>query len=361
MKVPIIKLELGQEVLQDALEVLKSGMWAEGKNVHALEDEFAAYLDVQHVRAVSNGTAALLCALFSLDIKAGDEVLVPSFTFIASANTILSFGAKPVFVDVDRETFNISVEDLQSKITEKSQAIMPVHLYGLAADMDPIKEIAEKHDLKIIEDACQAHGAMYKGKNCGNLGDVGAFSLYPTKNMICGGEGGLISTNDDKIFEKLKLYSNHGQSQKYVHSSIGFNFRMQDVNGIIARYSLKQLDKNNEKRRENASFYNEKLAGIDQIEIPIEPSGYRHVYHQYTLKVKNRDALANHLRENQVGFGIHYGIPAHAQKSIKALVPEVNLPTTEQLAKEVISLPIHPLLTGIQRHYVVDTIKQFYN
>ncbi|MEX2684505.1 MAG: DegT/DnrJ/EryC1/StrS family aminotransferase [Candidatus Sigynarchaeota archaeon] len=360
MKVPIVQLALDDQTIKEAADVLKSGMWADGKNVKALEEDFARYIGVKHARAVNNGTAALICALFGAGIKPGDEVLVPSFTFIATANTILECGAKPVFVEVERATFNMDPADAKKKITKRTRAIMPVHLYGLPADMDSFKEIATKHDLKIIEDACQAHGAIYKGQKVGAIGDVAAFSFYPTKNMVCGGEGGIVTTNDDAIINRVKLYANHGQAQKYVHASIGFNFRMQEINGVVARASLRALDANNKKRRENAAMYNATLADIPHIETPTIPAGYEHVYHQYTLKVKNRDKLAEHLLKNDIGYGIHYAIPIHEQQSIKDAGFDIKLPVTETLAKEVISLPIHPLLSKEQLEFVAKTIKAFY-
>jgi dTDP-4-amino-4,6-dideoxygalactose transaminase len=360
MNVPIVKLELDSQTLDDCVEVLRSGAWAEGKHVHALEEEFAAYTGTAHAKAVNNGTAALLCALHAIGLKPGDEVLVPSFTFIASVNTILNFGARPVFVDVDRATFNMDVEDAAKKVTPKTKAIMPVHLYGLAVDMDPLCELAGEHGLKIVEDACQAVGAEYKGRKAGALGDVAAFSMYPTKNMVCGGEGGLVTTSDDAIAEKVRLFSNHGQAEKYVHVSIGFNFRMQEINAVVARASLKALDATNEVRRANAKVYDEALADVPGVETPVAPEGRLHVYHQYTLKAKYRDALAEHLHEQEIGYGIHYGIPCHQQKALKNLAP-VRLPVTESLVKEVISIPVNQTLSTDQLQFVADTIKAFYS
>lgn len=362
MKVPIVQLKLEEKTLNDVSEVLASGMWAEGKNVHELEEEFAQYIGVQHAKAVNSGTAALLCALFGIDIKPGDEVLVPSFTFIATSNTIIQFGAKPVFVDVERDTFNMSAIDAKKKITKKTKAIMPVHLFGLSADMDALGELAANNDLKIIEDACQAHGAIYNGKKCGALGDVAAFSLYPTKNMVCGGEGGLVTTDNEEIYNRAKLYSNHGQAEKYVHTTMGFNYRMQEVNGVIAATSLKNLDSNNEIRQNNAAFYNGAFEAVEQLETPAVPENRMHVYHQYTLKVKNgaRDQLAEHLQANDIGYGIHYKIPIHHQAAMKSACAGLKLPLTEQLCKEVISIPVHPLLSQEQLEFTAETIKAFF-
>lgn len=359
MRVPIIQLGLDDETVQQVASVLKAGAWAEGRNVHALEEDFASYTGAKHARAVNNGTAAMICALHASGIRPGDEVIVPSFTFIATANAVLSLGARPVFADVDEATFNLDVEDVQRRITSATRAIMPVHLYGLPVDMDPLLELAAAKDVRVVEDACQAHGAAYKGKKCGALGNVAGFSLYPTKNMVCGGEGGLVTTSDDAIFAALKLYSNHGQAAKYMHATIGFNYRMQETNGVVARASLRQLDVNNEKRRANAAFYNEAFAGLDDVVTPVEPAGYTHVYHQYTLKVPRRDALAEHLQRHEIGFGIHYGVPVHVQASMKG-VQATALPVTERLAKEVISLPVHPLLSREQLEFVAGRVKEFY-
>lgn len=360
MKVPIVQLSLPDDVLEEVKITLKNGMWAEGKYVRELEKEFADYCKVKFCRAVNNGTNALISILACLDLSPGDEIIVPSFTFIATSNSMVLFGIKPVFADIDPKTFNISPDSIRKKITKKTKAILPVDLFGLCANYDEISKIAKQNNLLIIEDACQAHGAEFKGKKAGSFGIASAFSLYPTKNMNCGGEGGLITTNDEEIFKKIDRFVNHGQSEKYVHPEIGFNMRMQNINGIIARYSLKNLDKNNARRIEIAKIYNDLLGNIEGIVLPTCNNDYKHVYHQYTIRTNKRDKIAEELAKNEIGYGIHYKIPIHKQLLYKELGYNDKLPETEKVASEVISLPIHPELSEEQIHFVVDVIKKLF-
>jgi dTDP-4-amino-4,6-dideoxygalactose transaminase len=360
MKVPIVQLELPEDVLNDAKEVLKSGMWAAGKPVHQLEEEFANYCGAKYCKAVNNGTAALLAIFNSLQLKPGDEVIIPSFSFIATANCLLPFGLKPVFADIERNSYNISIDSIKDKITEKTKAIMPVHLYGLCADMTEIAEIATVRGIHVIEDACQAHGAELNGIKAGNLGEIAAFSLYPTKNMFCGGEGGLITTNNEKFYESVRLFADHGQSKKYHHTQLGYNFRMGSVNGLIASYSLKILDDNIIKRNENARIYNELLSDTKGIALPIHPENKKHVYHQYTIRTTKRDKLIEVLRKEQIGFGIHYQIPIHMQDYYINKGYKISLPETEKACREVLSLPVHSLLHEEQIKFVAETIRKFH-
>jgi len=360
MKVNIVKLTLPDEVLQEVKDVLKSGMWAGGKPVASLEKEFSDYCGVKYCKAVNNGTAALMSIFGTLGLKPGDEVIIPSFSFIATANCLIPFGLKPVFADIDPQTYTLDPESVREKISPKTKAIMPVHLYGLCADMDAFSKIAAEHNLFLVDDACQAHGAEYKGKKAGSLGIASGFSLYPTKNMFCGGEGGLVTTNDETLYGKISRFINHGQSQKYIHTEIGYNFRMNAVSGVVARYSLKMLDLNNQKRVKNAELYNDLLSKINQVETPICPKGFSHVYHQYTIRCKKRDKLAEFLHQSDIGFGIHYKIPIHKQQFYKNLGYDIILPETEKASSEVISLPIHPMLTEEEIHYVASKIKDFY-
>ncbi len=349
------------QVLAQVQESLSSGMWADSKHVRELEEAFAKYIGVKFCRAVSNGTAALLAMVHAAGLKAGDEVIVPSFSFIASANCLLVAGAKPKFVDIDAATFNLDPALVAKAVTPKTKAILPVHLYGLCADMDPLREIAEKKNLVLLEDACQAHGATYKGKKSGNLSLAGGFSLYPTKNMICGGEGGLVTTNDEAFINKVRLYVNHGQAAKYTHTALGFNFRLIEVAGVIAKWSLSVLDDNNRKRVAIAKRYSDALAQISQVKVPVTPAGRTHVFHQYTIRAQRRDQLAEHLQKNEIGSGIHYGTPIHLQQFYKDQGNSPRLPVTEAAAKEVISLPMHPFLTEEQVDFVISTIKAFYS
>jgi len=362
MKVPIVDLKnvVPKKTIESVEEVIKSGYWVDGPQVKKLEADFANFCGVQYCRALCNGTAALMTLMASLDLASGDEVIVPSFTFIATANSVNFTDAKPVFADVSEDTFTIDPESIKNKITPHTKAIMPVHLFGLCANMKAIKEICEDHDIKLIEDAAQAHGAKINDKRSGSFGYGAGFSLYPTKNMFAGGEGGLITTNDEELFKKVNLIMNHGQSKKYYHTRLGYNFRLAEINGVLARYSLNKIEEWNEKRRENAEYLTKKLDNVDQIELPTIPNGYRHVYHQYTIKVKAslRQKVINALEHNDIGYGIHYAIPIHQQPYYKDLgYDKINLPITERLAEEVLSLPIHPLLEKIQLDFVAKTIK----
>jgi len=362
MKVPVVQLAgvIPPPILAQVQESLSSGMWADSKYVHELEEAFAKYIGVKFCRAVSNGTAALLAMVHAAGIKTGDEVIVPSFSFVASANCLLAAGAKPKFVDIDAATFNLDPSLVAKAITPKTKAILPVHLYGLCVDMDPIREIAEKHHLVVLEDACQAHGATYKGKKAGNLALAGGFSLYPTKNMICGGEGGLVTTNDEAFINKVRLYVNHGQAAKYTHTALGFNFRLHEVAGVVGKYSLSVLDENNRKRITITKRYNEGLSNLLQVKVPVTPAGRTHVFHQYTIRAQRRDQLADHLQKNDIGYGIHYGTPIHLQPFYKDQGNSPRLPVTEQASREVLSLPVHPFLTNEQVDFVIATIKAFY-
>ncbi|MBN2157334.1 MAG: DegT/DnrJ/EryC1/StrS family aminotransferase [Candidatus Lokiarchaeota archaeon] len=359
MKVPIVQLELPEIVLEEVKAVLKSGMWAEGKPVRDLEQEFAGFTGAKFCRAVNNGTSALLASIYGAELKPEDEVIIPSFSFIATANCLIPFGIRPVFADIDLSTFTLSPQSIKYAISPKTKALMPVHLYGLCANMDEIQEIADENDLIVIEDACQSHGAEIHGKKAGNLGEIAAFSLYPTKNMFSGGEGGLITTNNEELYEKINRFVNHGQTEKYIHTELGFNFRMPAVAGVIARHSLSELPNNNKKRIHNAELYNELLEKIPEVKIPEVPKGYHHVYHQYTIRVPNRDLLAENLSKNEIGYGIHYKIPIHQQQVYKE-IKTISLKHTEKAADEVISLPIHPLLTDEQIQFVASTIEKFY-
>jgi perosamine synthetase len=359
MKVPIVQLSLPDDVLDEVKTALKNGMWAEGKPVRDLEKEFAEYCKVKFCRAVNNGTNALISILACMELSPGDEIICPSFTFIATSNSMTLFGIKPVFADIDPKTYNISPDSIRKKITKKTKGIMTVDLFGLCANYDDILKIAKENKLAVIEDACQAHGAELNGKKTGSFGIASGFSLYPTKNMFCGGEGGLITTNDEDLYKKMDRFVNHGQSEKYVHPEIGFNMRLQSSNGIIARYSLKNLDKNNAKRIENAKLLNDLLSNIKGITIPTCGSNYKHVYHQYTIRSDKRDKLADELAKNDIGFGIHYKIPIHKQMLYKELGYNDKLPETEKASNEVISLPVHPALSEDQIRFVADIITKF--
>jgi dTDP-4-amino-4,6-dideoxygalactose transaminase len=353
------KPQIGEDEKQAVMEVLDSGMLAQGPRVKAFEDAFANMCEVKHAIATSSGTTALHVALLAHGIGPGDEVITSAFTFIASTNSILFTGARPVFVDIDPRTFNLKADMIEAAITPKTKAIMPVHLYGLACDMDPILRIAEKHGLAIIEDACQSHGAEYKGMKVGSFG-TGTFSLYPTKN-ITSGEGGMITTNDPVIDEKCRVIRQHGMRRRYYHDELGYNFRMTDIHAAIGLTQLKKLDKFNAVRQANAKFLSENLQGVTE---PYVPGIQTHVFHQYTVRVSNgkRDALRTHLQERGVGSEVYYPVPIHQQSFyVTDLGYEDSLPETENAALEVLSLPVHAGLNASDLETIVNAVNEFTN
>ena len=353
------KPQIGDDEKQAVMEVLDSGMIAQGPRVKAFEEAFAEMCGVKHAIATSSGTTALHVALLANGIGPGDEVITSAFTFIASTNSILFTGARPVFVDLDPRTFNLDADLIEAAITPKTKAIMPVHLYGLACDMNPILQVAEKHGLKIIEDACQSHGATYKGKKVGSFG-TGTFSLYPTKN-ITSGEGGMITTNDPVIDEKCRVIRQHGMRKRYYHDELGFNFRMTDIHAAIGLAQLKKLDKFNAIRQANAKFLSENLRGVV---VPYVPEEQTHVFHQYTVRVPNgkRDALRTHLQESEVGSEVYYPVPIHQQSFyVSDLGYKDNLPETENAAQEVLSLPVHAGLSASDLETIVAALNEFTN
>jgi dTDP-4-amino-4,6-dideoxygalactose transaminase len=312
---------------------------------------------VKYAVATSSGTTALHVALLAHGIQAGDEVITTPFTFIASANSILYVGARAVFVDIDPQTFNIDPGQIEAAITPRTTAILPVHLFGLPADMDPIMATAEKHGLVVIEDACQSHGAEYKGKRAGSFG-TGCFSLYPTKN-ITSAEGGMITTDNAKIAENCRVIRQHGMRRRYYHDELGFNFRMTDVHAAIGLAQLQKLERFNQARIANAQYLSAHLRGVV---LPEVPSGYRHVFHQYTVRVPDgrRDALLDHLKERGVGTGVYYPVPVHQQTYYtKELGYNLRRPESERAAAEVLSLPVHPALCQNDLEAIVAAVNEF--
>jgi len=355
--ISIAKPLMGEEEKQAVLEVLDSGMIAQGPRVKAFEEAFAEMCGVKHAVATSSGTTALHVALLAHEIGPGDEVITSPFTFIASANSVLFTGARPVFVDIDPVTFNVDPAQVEDAITPRTKAILPVHLFGLMAEMDALMDIAEAHGLIIIEDACQAHGAAYKGKKAGSFG-TGTFSLYPTKN-ITSAEGGMITTNDDEIAERCRVIRQHGMRRRYYHDELGFNFRMTDVHAAIGLAQLGKLERFNAQRMANAAYLTAHLRGVTP---PTVPEGYHHVFHQYTVRVPGgkRDELAAYLRENGVGTGIYYPVPIHQQTYyVHELGYDQTLPEAERATGEVLSLPVHPALTQADLETIVELVNGF--
>lgn len=341
-----------QELTQAIDHVIESGWYILGKKVEEFETEFANYCKVSTCVGVGNGTDAITLSLLALGIGAGDEVICPSLTATFTALGISATGAKPVFADIDEATFTIDPNDLKKRITKNTKAIIPVHLYGHPADIDPILEIAKGHGLYVIEDACQAHGAEYKGKRVGSIGDAGCFSFYPTKNLGALGDGGAITTNNPLIGEKIKMIRNGGQKTRYDHVVLGRNSRLDEIQAAILLIKLKHLDEWNQNRRKIAKKYAEGLAGVS-LTLPLEKEWAKSVYHLFVVKSKNRDQLMEKLAKKGIQSQIHYPIPAHMQPIYN---DGANLKTTEKVCDEILSLPIYPELETSSIDIIVDSI-----
>lgn len=358
--IPIAKPLIGEEEIEGVVNVMRLGSIAEGPKVKEFEEAFACFIGVKHAVAVNSGTSALLVSLLAKGIGRGDEVITTPFTFIATANAILFTGAKPVFADIDPHTYNIDLRDIESKITKNTKAIIPVDLYGHMAPMEEIMDIAKENGLSVIEDACQAHGASINGKMAGSF-DVGCFSFYPTKNMTTG-EGGMITSDDPEFAEKARMLRAHGSKVRYYHDTFGFNFRMMDLNASIGLSQLKKIDQYNELRIINAKYLSDLLSGTKGIVRPVVESGYKHVFHQYTIRVTkdfgiSRDEVARRLNDEGIGTGVYYPVPVHLQKYYKSLGYSESHPVAEQAAKEVISLPIHPSVTPKDIEFIADMLE----
>jgi dTDP-4-amino-4,6-dideoxygalactose transaminase len=364
VKVPAIDMWAHHEPLmgefKEALErTIRAGDFILGKEEKEFEADCVKYLDVQYAIGVGNGTDALAICLRALDVGPGDEVITSPFTFIATAEVIVALGAKPVFVDIKPDTLNIDPAKIEKAITKKTKVILPVHLYGQAAEMDPLLEIARKHSLKTLEDAAQAFGTTYKGKKVGGLGNLTIFSFFPTKNLGALGDGGLITTDDDGLYEKCRLIRIHGAPKKYYHTLIGQNSRLDTLQAAFLRIKLRHLDSYNSTRAKNAEAYNKELS--DVVKIPFVHSDSNHIYHQYTIRTPKRDELIEHLKQAEVGTGVHYPLPLHRQPVLEFLgLGEGSFPESEKAAKEVLSLPCYPEMTEEQRSWVIAKIREFF-
>ena len=359
IRIPIANPIIEEEEIEEVVKVLKSGFIAQGPKVAEFEEKFAEFVDAKYGIATSSGTTALHVSLLSCGIGEGDEVITTPFTFAATGNSILYTGAKPVFVDINEDTFNIDPDKIEEAITSKTKAIMPVHLYGQSVDMDKITKIAKKHNLFIIEDAAQAHGSIYKDKKVGSMGDMACFSFYPTKNMTTS-EGGMITTNNKELAEKARIIRAHGETKRYEHSILGYNFRMTDISAAIGIAQLKKIKSFNQKRINNAEYLTKELKNIKGIATPEVLLEVKHVYHQYTIKIKsgNRDDWVKFLNENGIGTGIHYPIPIYKQELYVDLGYDDELEITEKSASSVISLPIHPNLNKDDLAMIVKILKE---
>ncbi|MBU1053464.1 MAG: DegT/DnrJ/EryC1/StrS family aminotransferase [Proteobacteria bacterium] len=365
MKIPFLDLKsqylsIKNEVDYAIKQVIDNCAFAGGPFVERFEKAFAPYCQCKEAIGVGSGTDALWIALIALGIGDGDEVITVPASFIATAEAISFSGAKPVFVDVDKATCNMNPKLIEAAITSKTKAIIPVHLFGQMADMDPITKIAKKHNLFVIEDACQAHGAEYKGKRAGSIGDAGCFSFYPGKNLGAYGEAGAVVTNNIELAEKMRIFRDHGQSKKYFHKMIGWNGRMDGIQGAILEVKLKYLSAWNDARRKNAGIYKELFEDTEHILLPVETSQTKHVYHIYAIRTKRRDTLIEYLTKAGISCGIHYPVPIHLQDAYKTMELEKgSFPVAEKCADELVSLPMFPELTQEQIEYVAHEIKRF--
>ena len=362
--IPILDLKAQYQSIKDEIDaavlgVMESGQFVLGPNVKALEAEVAEYVGCRYGIGVASGTDALRLALTALGIGPGDEVITTPFTFVATANTISHTGARPVFVDIDPRTFNIAPAAVEAAITQRTKAIVPVHLYGQPAEMSAIMDIARRHNLYVIEDCAQAIGAEENGRRVGSFGDVACFSFYPTKNLGAYGDGGMVTTNHPQIAERVDVLRRHGGKTKYYHEVLGFNSRLDEIQAALLRVKLRHLDHWQAQRRRVAARYDELLAALD-VETPFVRAGVTHVYHQYTIRTPRRDALRQFLKDRGIGTMVYYPLPLHLQKMYQDLgYVEGSLPASEGAAREVLSLPMYPELTEEQIQRVVEAIAEF--
>ena len=356
--IPISRPDIGPAEEEAVLEVLRSGMLAMGKKTLAFEEAWAAYCGVQHAILMSNGTVALEAILHALGIGPGDEVITVSFSFNATVSAILRVGASPVLVDVREDDFCIDPALVEAAVTPRTKAILPVHLYGLMADMDPLTEIAERHGLRIVEDAAQAHGATYHGKRAGRFG-AAMFSLYATKNLMTG-EGGFATTDDDEVADRLRLFRNHGMRVRYHHDALGTNFKPTDLAAAIGLAQLTRLDERTATRRANAAYLTEHLAG-DYL-TPVVPEGRDHVWHQFVMRFPGeRQRVIDGLTERGIGTLIYYPVPIHRQAYLQAYVPgaaDLDLPVTDRLSDDVLAIPVHPKLSAEDLATIVRAVRE---
>ena len=363
--IPIAKPFMDEEEIKAVAKVIRSGTIAQGPKVRELEEKFAKLCSTKYAIAVNSGTAALHASLNAAGIKQGDEVITTPFTFIATANTILMQSAKPVFVDIEENTFNIDPEKVEEKITEKTKAIVAVDLYGHLCDYDKLSKIAEKNNLTIIEDACQSVNTSYKEKKAGSFGNIASFSFYATKNITCG-EGGMIATDNKEYAEKAKLFRQHGRSSmtEYEYTKLGYNYRMTDICAAIILEQLKKIDFMTKKRIENANYLINGLKEIEGVKTPIIKQGHKHVFHQFTIKVEDnfklsRDELMEYLKKKGINTAVYYPKPLHLCKHFKNIgYKEGDYPIAEKISRQVLSLPVHPHLTEEHLNTIINAFKE---
>lgn len=374
-KINLTEMYVDDEIKQAAMDVLDSKRYIKGPRVTEFEEKFAHFTGAQYGVATSSGTTALLTSYMAIGLKRNDEVIVPSHTFIATATPFLFLRAKPVFVDIDPETYTMDTDQIKKKITPHTKIIVPVHIYGHPADMQPILEIAQENRIKVIEDSCQAHGAKYQNQNVGDIGDAAVFSYFPSKNMTVAGDGGMVVTNNKELADRMRLMRNHGRTDPATSELLGLNFRMSELHAAIGMVQLKYLPDWIEGRRAAAENYNKlfsKSGLVDKhIVLPVECDGAKHVYHLYVIRVLNnkREALKKYLNDKGIATGVHYPRPLHEQPCIidymkdnyNDMIDASLYPVTNQTVKEILSLPMYPSLSKKNVFKVVNAIKTFYN
>lgn len=359
-KIPIFDLNqqylnLKKEIDKEVSRIFSNSTYINGPDCKLFEENFAKYCGTKYAVGVASGTAALSLSLEAIGISKGDEVICPTHTFAATAEAIIHNNAIPVFVDMDEKTYNVDPVEFEKAITKKTKAIIVVHLYGQPADMDKIMSIAQKYKLKVVEDAAQAHGATYKGKKVGSIGDIACFSFFPAKNLGCAGDGGGITTNSKRLYEKVKRLKDHGRISKYVHKEVGYGERLDNLQAAILNVKLPHLDNWNKRRNEIAQYYDANLA--DQYVIPHIDSNVKSSYYVYTIRHKNRDKIRKLLDEKGISTGIYYPLPLHKQEAFKEY-KKGKFPVTEKIVKEIFSIPVYPELTDKQVKYIVNTLKK---
>ena len=367
MNVPLLDLQTQYASLRDEMRpaierVLESQRFVLGDEVRRLENSIAEYCRTKHAVGCASGSDALLLALMALDVGPGDEVITTPFSFFATASCIARLGARPVFVDIDRLTYNLDVSQVADAITSRTKAIMPVHLYGQCAEMDPLLEVGERHRVAIIEDAAQAIGATDRGRRAGSMGAIGCFSFYPTKNLGGAGDGGIVTANDEQLTQRMRRLRAHGGVTEYEHEEVGVNSRLDELQAAVLNVKLPHLDRWSDERARIARFYSESLRDLDfELTTPFVRPDCRHIFHQYVIRVpRHRDALMNHLRERGVGTKVYYPIPLDRQQCFSYLgYNEGAFPEAERAAAETLALPAYPELSEAQQAYVVDSIKSF--
>ena len=362
-------MKIKPQVDQAINDVLSSTQFINGEHVKSFQNELAAYLDVKHVITCANGTDALQISMMALGLKPGDEIITPSFTYIATTEVIGLLGLKPVFVDCDPENFNISVDEVEKAITKKTKAIVPVHLFGQSSDMKSIMSLAKKYNLFVIEDNAQAIGSDYLGFNqpqkTGTIGNIGCTSFFPSKNLGCFGDGGAMMTNDDELAKKLRMIANHGQSKRYYHDIVGCNSRLDNIQAAVLRIKLKELYQYILNRQKAANYYDQNLKDLDQLTLPFRNLDSNHVFHQYTLKLDDsivRDELIQYLADKNIPAMVYYPVPAHRQKMFSKIPNSYgNMKVTNWLSSRVFSLPMHTELSTLQQDYIIENISNFLN